>query len=67
MLFNVLGGLLGSSVTTSNAVATAVNGVDLSGILQELISLLPVVLPTIVGFIGIRKAISFLIGSLRRA
>lgn len=56
---------MGSSIAST--VATAVNGVELSGILEELISLLPVVLPTIVGFIGIRKAISFLIGSLRRA
>ena len=66
-MFNVFAGLALSSSAVSNTVATAVNGVDLSGILQELISLLPVVLPTIVGFIGIRKAISFLIGSLRRA
>lgn len=53
--------------TVANTVATAINNVDLSGILEELLSLLPVVLPTIVGFIGVRKAISFLIGSLRRA
>jgi len=58
--------LLTSSVA-SNTVATAINGVDLSGILQEIVSLLPVILPTVVGFIGVRKGISFLIGSLRRA
>lgn len=67
MLFNVLGGIAATTTTTSNTVATALTGVDLSGILQELVSLLPVILPTVVGFIGVRKAISFLIGSLRRA
>lgn len=67
MLFNVLGGIVATTTTTSNTVATALTGVDLSGIMEELISLLPVILPTVVGFIGVRKAISFLIGSLRRA
>lgn len=48
-------------------VANAIGNVDFSALLQEIISLLPVLLPTIVGFIAIRKGISFLIGSLRRA
>lgn len=55
------------TTTTANTIATAINGVDLSSILQEVVSLLPVVLPILVGFMGIRKGISFLIGSLRRA
>ena len=59
--------ILLTSAVASNTVATAINGVDLSGILQEIVSLLPVILPTVVGFIGVRKGISFLIGSLRRA
>lgn len=67
MLFNVLGGIVATTTTTANTVATAISGTDLTGILQELISLLPVVLPVVCGFIGIRKGISFLIGSLRRA
>lgn len=65
-MFEVLSGLA-LTTTTANTVATAINGVDLSSILEEVVSLLPVVLPTIVAFLGIRKGISFLIGSLRRA
>lgn len=66
-MFEVLSGLALTTTTTANTVATAINGVDLSSILEEVVSLLPVVLPTIVAFLGIRKGISFLIGSLRRA
>lgn len=65
-MFEVMSGLA-LTTTTANTVATAINGVDLSSILEEVVSLLPVVLPTIVAFLGIRKGISFLIGSLRRA
>lgn len=65
-MFEVFSGLA-LTTTTANTVATAINGVDLSSILEEVVSLLPVVLPTIVAFLGIRKGISFLIGSLRRA
>lgn len=61
-----MSGLLLTS-TTANTVASAINGVDLTSILEEVVSLLPVVLPVLVGFMGIRKGISFLIGSLRRA
>lgn len=66
-MLDILNGIVLTSATTSNSVATAISGTDLSGILNEIISLLPVVLPVVVGFIGVRKGISFLIGSLRRA
>lgn len=64
MLSNLL---LTGGTTTANTVATALNGVDMSSILQEVVNLLPVVIPVLIGFMGIRKGISFLIGSLRRA
>ena len=64
MLSNLL---LSGGTTTANTVATALNGVDMSSILQEVVNLLPVVIPVLIGFMGIRKGISFLIGSLRRA
>lgn len=54
-------------MASSAIVANAIGNVDFSGILTEIISLLPILLPTIIGFIAIRKGISFLIGSLRRA
>ena len=60
-------GLFLLTSTTANTVATAINGVDLSVMLEEVVSLLPAVLPTLVGFMAVRKGISFLIGSLRRA
>lgn len=63
----ILSGLVLTGTSTAGTVATEIANVDLSGILQEVVSLLPVVLPTIVAFLGIRKGISFLIGSLRRA
>lgn len=66
-MLDILNGIVLTSATTSNSVASAIQGTDLSGILNEIISLLPVVLPVVVGFIGVRKGISFLIGSLRRA
>lgn len=66
-MLELFSGIALTSATTSNSVATAISGTDLSGILNEIISLLPVVLPVVVGFIGVRKGISFLIGSLRRA
>lgn len=66
-MLELFSGIALTSASTSNTVATAISGTDLSGILNEIISLLPVVLPVVVGFIGVRKGISFLIGSLRRA
>lgn len=53
--------------SATSIVATAISGVDLSGILNEVVALLPTVLGVVIGFLGIRKGISFLIGSLRRA
>lgn len=65
----MLGVVLSSSVSVGSQVANAVSNsnVDLTGVVNEVVSLLPVVLPTIIVFLGIRKGISFLIGSLRRA
>lgn len=39
----------------------------ISGVLDEILALLPIILPTLIGFIAIRKGISFLLGSLRSA
>lgn len=39
----------------------------LSGVLNEIVGLLPVVVPTMIGFIGLRKGISFVLGMLRAA
>ena len=39
----------------------------LSGVLDEIVALLPVVIPVMVGFIALRKGISFLQGILHSA
>lgn len=39
----------------------------LGGVLDEIIGLLPVVIPVMIGFIGLRKGISFLQGVLHGA
>lgn len=38
-----------------------------SGVLQEVVSLLPVIIPAMIGFIAIRKGVSFVLGMLRSA
>lgn len=63
----MLTSLVLTSGSTAGQVATAISGVDMSGLLTEILQLLPVVLPILVGFLAVRKGISFLIGSLRRA
>ena len=39
----------------------------LSGVLNEIVGLLPVVVPAMIGFIALRKGISFVLGMLRAA
>jgi hypothetical protein len=42
-------------------------GVDLSAVLDEVVNLVPTVLPTIIGFIAFRKGLSFVKGALKGA
>lgn len=42
-------------------------GIDLSGILDEIIALIPTVLPVLIGFVAFRKGFGFLLGVLRGA
>ena len=51
----------------SGILSTVVTAQMISGVLDELIGLLPVVLPTMIGFIGLRKGISFVQGVLHSA
>ena len=54
-----------------DAASTMLSGVVtaemLSGVLNEVIGLLPVVVPVMIGFIALRKGISFLQGILHSA
>lgn len=53
-----------SSVTHLSDIVTA----DMmTGVFNEIYGVLPVVIPAIVGYIAVRKGISFLIGALRKA
>jgi len=52
----------GSSVPTID-----LTGVNLNGILDGVVAMIPQVMPVIVGFLAIRKGISFLMSSLRGA
>ena len=47
--------------------SSVLTDVDLTAVLQNVLALLPTILPVTIGFIAVRKGISFLIGSLRRA
>ena len=47
--------------------STIVTADMLSGVLDEIVALLPVIIPVMIGFIGLRKAISFLQGVLHSA
>lgn len=49
------------------ALFTGENAISLSGVLSEVTGLLPIVIPVIIGFIAIRKGISFLQGILHSA
>lgn len=53
-----------AAATTLSSIVTAEM---LSGVLDEILAILPVVIPVMIGFIGLRKAISFLQGVLHSA
>lgn len=57
---------MGDSTTTTNALSFVTSSM-IAGVLDEILALLPIILPTLIGFIAVRKGISFLLGSLRSA
>ena len=52
---------------TASGLSSVVNAEMLGGVLDEIVGLLPVVIPVMIGFIGLRKGISFLQGVLNGA
>ena len=52
---------------TTSELASIVTSDMMAGVLDEIKGLLPVIIPTLVGFIGLRKGISFLQGALHSA
>lgn len=51
----------------AGTLASIVTADMIGGVLDEIVAILPVVIPTMIGFIGLRKAISFLQGVLHGA
>lgn len=62
-LMTVVGAAEGATSTLSSVVTKEMVG----GVFDEIVSLLPVIIPVSVGFIAIRKGLGFLFGSLRQA
>lgn len=57
----------GASNASTTVLSTIVTGDMLSGVLSEITSLLPIVVPVMITFIGIRKGIGFLSSILHSA
>lgn len=55
------------TAAVSGQLANVVTADMLQGVLSEVVGLLPVVIPVMIGFIGLRKGISFLQGVLHSA
>lgn len=53
--------------TAAATLSSIVTADMLGGVLNEIVGLLPVILPVMIGFIGLRKGISFLQGVLHSA
>ena len=53
--------------TTTGTLADVVTANDLQGVFTQITALLPIVIPVLVGFIAIRKGISFLTHILHNA
>lgn len=60
-------GLLASGVESAKDLSQIVTADMMNGVLSEVISLLPVCIPTLVGFIALRKGIAFIQSILRSA
>lgn len=55
------------SAVASTQLSSVVTGEMMQGVLSEITGLLPVVIPVMVGFIGLRKGIQFLQSVLHSA
>lgn len=66
-MFNLAVLAAASEGTTSGVLSKVVTAQMMSGVLDEIIGVLPVCLPVMITFIGIRKGISFVVGVLRAA
>ncbi len=56
-----------NSGTSTTQLSSIVTSSMLNGVLSEIIGLLPTVLPVMIGFVAIRKGISFVLNMLHSA
>lgn len=56
-----------TAATATTKLSTVVTAEALSGVLDEVVALLPVCIPVMIGFIGLRKGISFVQSLLHSA
>lgn len=59
--------LFAVATTSVTAPTLDLSGVDFSGLTTTIMSVIPAVLPVVVTIVGIRKAISFMMGMVRGA
>ena len=55
------------AVSTASSALIDVSGVDFNIVLNEMVALLPALLPVVLTYIGFRKGLNFLLGMLRGA
>lgn len=51
----------------ASVLASVVTADMVGGVLNEVVALLPIILPAAIGFIAVRKGVSFVLGMLRSA
>ncbi len=56
-----------NAITAESVLSSVITSQVVSGVLDEVVALVPVVIPTAIGFIAIRKGIAFVLGMLRSA
>lgn len=54
-------------ITADAVLSTVITSTMVQGVLDEVVAVLPIILPVAITFIAIRKGISFVIGMLRSA
>ncbi|MCM1185001.1 MAG: hypothetical protein NC251_13465 [Lachnoclostridium sp.] len=58
---------LAAAAETASTLSSVVTKEMVGGVFNEIVSLLPVLIPVSVGFIAVRKGLGFLFGTLRQA
>lgn len=57
----------GAAAAAATVLSEVVTSQMVGGVLDEVVGLLPIILPAMIGFVAIRKGVSFVLGMLRSA